>query len=68
MGRMVDAQEFEHLALPRARFGEELLELLAEKAQNRVEIADDLVRVDISVYFNENENSYNLRTYRFLRE
>jgi len=32
------------------------------------EIADDLVRVDISVYFNENENSYNLRTYRFLRE
>jgi isocitrate dehydrogenase kinase/phosphatase len=43
VGRMVDAQEFEHLALPRARFGEELLDLLAEKAENRVEIADDLV-------------------------
>ena len=43
VGRMVDAQEFEHLALPRARFGDELLELLAEKATKRVEIDDDLV-------------------------
>ena len=32
------------------------------------EVADDLVRIDVSVSFNENEYTYDLRTYRFLRE
>jgi general secretion pathway protein I len=30
--------------------------------------AEDLKRIDITVYFNDNQFSYNLRTYRFIRE
>jgi len=32
------------------------------------EIASDLVRIDVTVSFNEDEYAYNLRTYRFLRQ
>lgn len=42
-GRLVDAQEFEHLRLSRRLFSEELLEELLEIAGNTVEVRDDRV-------------------------
>jgi isocitrate dehydrogenase kinase/phosphatase len=44
-GRLVDAQEFEHLQFPRERFAPELLDDLLRDAPGSVEVRDD--RVDI---------------------
>jgi len=44
-GRLVDAQEFEHLVFDRSRFSEELLAELAAKAPNTVEIAGERVHL-----------------------
>lgn len=43
VGRLVDAQEFEHLRFERARFDEALLEELATEAKELVEITEDEV-------------------------
>src|SRR5262249_43612674 len=42
-GRLVDAQQFEHLTFPRQRFGDELLAELTEETSDTVTIADDRV-------------------------
>jgi len=42
-GRLVDAQEFEHLAFGRSRFTPELLRELQEQARDTVEVEDDRV-------------------------
>ncbi len=42
-GRLVDAQEFEHLEFPRDRFTSRLVEMLAAECSNNVEIDDDRV-------------------------
>ncbi len=42
-GRLVDAQEFEHLKFDRDRFSESLLQELAEVASNTVKIGPDFV-------------------------
>ena len=42
-GRLVDAQEFEHLAFPRDRFGDELLAELREETADTVTIDGDRV-------------------------
>ncbi|MDQ6773525.1 MAG: bifunctional isocitrate dehydrogenase kinase/phosphatase [Candidatus Dormibacteraeota bacterium] len=44
-GRLVEAQEFEHLELDRALFGSELLAELRRDASLTVEIGEDVVRV-----------------------
>lgn len=44
-GRMVDAQEFEHLALPRKRFEPDLLDYLVEHCSRSVEVAGDTVNI-----------------------
>lgn len=45
-GRLVDAQEFEHLKFDRARFSPELLEELAAKAGDTVTVDDDSVALE----------------------
>jgi len=42
-GRLVDAQQFEHLTFPRHRFGDELLTELTEETADTVTITDDRV-------------------------
>jgi len=42
-GRLVDAQQFEHLTFPRQRFGDELLAELTEETSDTVTISDDRV-------------------------
>lgn len=32
------------------------------------DISNDLVGIDVTVFYNENEHSYSIRTYRFLRQ
>ena len=44
-GRLVDAQEFEHLVLPRARFTERLLAELGESAAQSVAVDGDRVAI-----------------------
>jgi isocitrate dehydrogenase kinase/phosphatase len=44
-GRLVDAQEFEHLEFPRERFSPRLLETLLEEAGTTVQIMDDHVAI-----------------------
>lgn len=46
VGRMVDFQEFEHLPLPRERFGDELLTELLEVAGDSVHLGDGQVVFD----------------------
>ena len=43
VGRLVDAQEFEHLRFPRARFAPELLDLLLREAPSTVSMDGDSV-------------------------
>lgn len=45
-GRLVDAQEFEHLKFDRARFSEELLGELRRAAANSVNIGDENIIID----------------------
>lgn len=45
VGRLADAQEFEHLEFPRDRFAPELLEELLESAGESVRVADDRVAI-----------------------
>ncbi len=47
VGRMVDAQVFENLALPRDRFGDELLAELLDEAGGTVSVAGDQVVFDL---------------------
>ncbi|RMG67795.1 MAG: bifunctional isocitrate dehydrogenase kinase/phosphatase [Calditrichaeota bacterium] len=64
-GRLVDAQEFEHLKFERDRFSEPLLAELASVAANTVEIRDDAVIIHhayierrltpLNIYVNEAE-------------
>ncbi len=44
-GRLVDAQEFAYLALPRDRFDQEVLEALTEECGRSVEVAEDSVTI-----------------------
>lgn len=44
-GRMVDAQEFEHLALPRKHFDPDLLDYLAEHCSRSVDVDGDTVTI-----------------------
>lgn len=44
-GRLVDAQEFEHLALPRDRFDPSLVDYLAEHCSRSVEVDADTVTI-----------------------
>jgi isocitrate dehydrogenase kinase/phosphatase len=44
-GRLVDAQEFEHLALPRQRFDPSLLDYLLEQCSRSVNVDDDTVSI-----------------------
>jgi isocitrate dehydrogenase kinase/phosphatase len=44
-GRLVDAQEYEHLAFPRARFSEEVLAELRELCPESVQVVGDQVSV-----------------------
>jgi len=45
VGRLADAQEFEHLEFPREHFAAELLEELASEAGERVRVAEDGVTI-----------------------
>jgi isocitrate dehydrogenase kinase/phosphatase len=44
-GRLVDAQEYEHLEFPRSRFDPDLLELLAGECARSVTVGDDTVTI-----------------------
>ncbi len=46
VGRLADAQEFEHLALPRACFSDDVLAELSRAAARTVHVQDQLVRLD----------------------
>ena len=46
VGRLVDAHEFEHLEFPRARFSNELLELLDRQCGRDVSIGDETVTLN----------------------
>ena len=46
VGRLADAQEFEHLALPRACFADDVLAELSHAAARTVHVQDQLVRLD----------------------
>jgi isocitrate dehydrogenase kinase/phosphatase len=45
VGRMADTQEFQNLILPRARFSDELIELLRSEASSAVQITDIEVKI-----------------------
>jgi len=62
-GRMPDAQEFEHLAFPRARFVPELLEELLQEAGETVRMEGDRVHIQ-HVYAERRVTPLNL----FIRE
>lgn len=47
-GRLVDAQEFEHLVFPRDRFEPELLEELTTSASRTVRVRGDRVHIDLA--------------------
>ncbi len=47
-GRIVDAQEFEHLVFPRDRFEPELLEELTSSAGRTVRVTRDRVHIDLA--------------------
>ncbi len=44
-GRLVDAQEYEHLEFPRSRFDPGLLEILADECARSVTVGDDTVTI-----------------------
>ena len=44
-GRLIDVQEFEHLAFPRERFAEDLLSELAREASQSVTVGDSIVDI-----------------------
>ena len=70
----LEAESDDDLSGDSGDFGEDFPGYSWQVAVNEVssealgDIANDLVRVDVTVSLNEDEYSYSLRTYRFLRE